>query len=376
MKEKLKPIYFLLRTIALRAIAPMLRRGRAGRPAAGDIKRILVIRIDRMGDFILTTPLIRTLAKSLPGAEISMMTGPYTAELAKNIPNLKQVITYGGKKELSAWRSRKAFARRFKGQFDMVIDPLESYSLETALLAFWTGAPWRLGFDIAGRGVFFNISAKPGKGLHFIDQSLLLLEAAGLKIEHVKEPQLLISEETAKRVGAYLEANKVGKEDTLIGVHLGGYYPSQRWTPEGFAAVADELSGRPDTKIIFMAGKGEKEILSATLSRINFEPVVWDGESIEDFAGVVARCRLLICNNSGPLHLAVSLGVPTVSTMGPTVPWMWWPRGDKHIVMRKDLPCSPCNLGECAGHECMKLIEPSEIIAAAEKLLSIHTKNN
>lgn len=374
MKETLKPLYFLLRSAALRAVAPLLRRGR-GRPPAGGIKSVLVIRIDRIGDFILTTPLIRTLAKSLPGAEISMMAGPYTSELARNIPYLKQVITYDGKKELNTWRARKAFARRLKGRFDLVIDPLESYTLETALLAFWTGAPWRLGFDIAGRGVFFNLSAKPAKGLHFVDQSLRLLEATGLKIEPVNEPELLLSGETVKRVDAYLAARKIGKQDTLIGVHLGGYYPSQRWTPEGFAAVADELGKRADTKIIFMAGKGEKEILAATLSRISFEPVIWDGESIEDFAGVVARCRLLICNNSGPLHLAVSLGVPTVSTMGPTVPWMWWPRGDKHAVVRKGLPCSPCNLGECAAHECMKLIEPSEIIAAAEKLLSIHKEN-
>jgi len=85
--------------------------------------------------------------------------------------------------------------------------------------------------------------------------------------------------------------------------------------------------------------------------------------------GVMAalnRCNLLLCNNSGPLHVASALGVPTVSTMGPTIPHLWWPIGGIHTVLRKDLPCSPCQRGRCKWHDCMKLITVDEITGAAK----------
>jgi ADP-heptose:LPS heptosyltransferase len=83
----------------------------------------------------------------------------------------------------------------------------------------------------------------------------------------------------------------------------------------------------------------------------------------------LSRCQLLICNNSGPLHIASGLGVPTVSTMGPTVPQLWRPLGKDHIVIRKGLACSPCSKGVCRSHECLESISVAEMEKAVESLL-------
>ncbi|MEK7846329.1 MAG: glycosyltransferase family 9 protein, partial [Nitrospinota bacterium] len=92
------------------------------------------------------------------------------------------------------------------------------------------------------------------------------------------------------------------------------------------------------------------------------------------FISLLSHCHLLLCNNSGPLHIATALKIPTVSTMGPSVPYLWWPAGENNIVLRKEIECSPCNKGLCSGHECMELITIDDMMEAVEKQLTIIRK--
>jgi ADP-heptose:LPS heptosyltransferase len=96
---------------------------------------------------------------------------------------------------------------------------------------------------------------------------------------------------------------------------------------------------------------------------------VLSGLELRQFMAYLSQCQLLICNNTGPLHIASGLGIPTVSTMGPTVPQLWWPLGKNHIVIRKGLACSPCSRGVCSSHECLESISVAEMEEAVESLL-------
>ena len=98
-------------------------------------------------------------------------------------------------------------------------------------------------------------------------------------------------------------------------------------------------------------------------------PVVFLNFPVRNLLALIQHCRLLVCNNSGPLHLATALGTPTVSLMGPTLPDRWWPRGEGHLVIRKDLPCMPCNEGFCRIKtlDCMNQITVEEVLDAVGK---------
>ena len=92
-------------------------------------------------------------------------------------------------------------------------------------------------------------------------------------------------------------------------------------------------------------------------------------EPLKNLVALIDKCNLLICNNSGPLHIATAVGTPTVSTMGPTNSIRWWPYGDKNIVIRKNLSCIGCNRGVCNNHKCMELIAVNEVMEAVNTIL-------
>ncbi len=99
------------------------------------------------------------------------------------------------------------------------------------------------------------------------------------------------------------------------------------------------------------------------------KPVLAVGLTLDKLAGLIAVLRIMAANNSGPLHIAAALGVSTVSTMGPTAPEFWQPQGKNHVVIRRDLPCSPCDRAFCRGHECLESISVEEMEQAVKVLL-------
>jgi heptosyltransferase-2 len=119
-------------------------------------------------------------------------------------------------------------------------------------------------------------------------------------------------------------------------------------------------------------GSGEEEIIDQIKTHMTHPSIVFLNQPLGDLLALFQSCHLLICNNSGPLHVATALGTPTVSTMGPTIPERWWPQGEDHLVLRKDLPCMPCNEGRCRLKtlDCMKLITVEDMIEAVETQIS------
>jgi ADP-heptose:LPS heptosyltransferase len=94
------------------------------------------------------------------------------------------------------------------------------------------------------------------------------------------------------------------------------------------------------------------------------------GLPLDKVAALIALLKLFIANNSGPLHIACALNVPTVSTMGPTNPFLWWPQGKNHIVVKKEMDCSPCNKPKCTKHACMRSISPEEMMEAVDSQIT------
>src|SRR5439155_15508900 len=160
----------------------------------------------------------------------------------------------------------------------------------------------------------------------------------------------------------------LGAAAPRVTVHPGAYYPSQRWAPERFAELIARLTERAGAACIVLAGAGEEDladrICAATPDALRAGP-----QPVRGLMAILAASDLFIGNNSGPLHVAGALGVPTVSLIGPTDPARFAPRGPADQVARHALSCSPCRRGRCWHHTCLRSIETEEVLALAEAAL-------
>lgn len=317
------------------------------RDAAGRA-RILIIRLDRLGDYVLTLPVIENLRNRYPDADISILVKPYLAGIARLTRSVDEVIVYDG---------FVSTVRRLRdGHFSLAIDMLCDYTLKSALLAFFSGAATRAGFAGGFRELLFTQAAKPGKAPRRMAAiNLDILKILGVPVV-VTEPRMAVE-----------GVEKSGK--AVVAIHPGGHYPSQRWAPERFAAVGSRILDAYDVRLVVLGGPDDRASAEGVIKRLGEGRVEAVFPDLKGLAAILAQSALLICNNSGPLHLAAALGTATVSLMGPTDPVLWWPQGPGQIVIRKEIPCSPCTAGRCGSHACMDLITADEVFEKAKGVL-------
>ena len=370
MKTLLKSVYLTLRGVILNSLGVLLPRGAAPSSIAAP-KKILFIRIDRIGDLVLSTPALRAIKKRYPGAELTVLAGPAAAPLLASDPGVNRVIVWDASKGL---REEIKVISLLKGfHFDLAIDPYAEYEAKTALIAFLSGAGTRVGYQSYGRGIFFNVEVSPmAERAHFIDETLEVLKVLGIN-EPRRDPELFVSEEAAAEARAFLKNSGAEKNGFLVAVHPGGYYESQRWPPESFAAVIGALIEKYGAKVLLIGGLAERELVENIAAGVAGGPgdkniIKAVNLKTDLLCALMRESRLFIGNNSGPLHIASALKIPSISTMGPTDPVRWYPFGPAQVVLRSELPCSPCNKGLCKTHECMKNITPEMMLENVKRL--------
>ena len=365
-RQRIKKLYLRSRRAALGAIPLQADAGSKQGVPREAIRRILFIRLDRVGDVVLSTPAIEALKKSYPHSEITVLLRPQTAALLENNPHVDRcVVLDPGAGPAERYRVLRDLRQQ---RFDLAVDPCVDWTLSSALIAWLSGARFRIGYPCGGREAFFTaIAEHPDSHTHMAD--VILGTLAPLGIDRSKpQPRLYLTEEERNRAACWL-AERTGGVKPLIGIHPGAFYAAQRWLPEHFAVLADRLQRNFD--VILFGGPADEELVQRIQSRMPGKALKVVTPDIRWFAALLSSCRLLVCNNSGPLHVASALGIPTVSFMGPTVKELWSPRGDKNAVLRiDDLPCIGCNRGVCptGSLDCMRLITPQ---MAAEAALSI-----
>lgn len=363
-RETLTRPYLTLRAGTLAPLAWVLK-GRAVRnidPA--KIGKILFIRVDRIGDMALSTPALRALKEGFPAAELTVLAGPSAAPLLENNPSVDRVMIYDRSAGL---RRRLALAGRLRRlNFDLVVDPYDDRELQTAWLAGFTGAPFRVGYPCGGRECFFTLVVdRPAESGHLVDVVLRAVESLGLSIRS-RDPELFLTAQEMQEAGHWLAGHGLGGKP-LIGFHPGAFYETQRWPVEYFGELLHlvQSQGRADT--VLFGGPGDEGIVRKIEQRSRRAFPVLVAGSLRHFCAVLSRCKLLVCNNTGPLHVASALGVQTLSFMGPTDRVKWMPVGRHHRVLRMDeLPCIGCNSGLCRRGEleCMKRITPEMALSA------------
>jgi heptosyltransferase III len=341
-------------------------------------KRILLIQLSAIGDTILAVPTIRAIRRRFPDAHLAMVASPINLGYLEHCPYIDQRIPCrleGLMKSPQA--ALRFFASLRRQRFDWVID-LEHWPRLSALMAYLSGAPRRLGFYAAGqyRHYPFTDVVKHLPGRHEV---LNFLEIAKRLDCPIQDTHLEAWLGDADRAWAdeFLRGCGVDLNRPIVIFHPEAGRrgePRRRWVPERFVEVADALVAKYRAQIILTGAPSEVELSQQITAKTKVPAIVAAGKTgLNQLAALFAKANLVICGNCGPMHLAAATETPVIALHGPTRAEQWGPWGSNHTVISADLPCSPClNLGFEYGcralpdgtSPCMHTLQVRRVLAA------------
>jgi heptosyltransferase-2 len=336
-----------------------------------SISRVCVRATNWLGDAVMSLPAIRAIRQVFPHAHLAVVARPWVADLYARESCIDRVIPYTAQKGLAA---KRAFAAQLgREHFDAAI--LLQNAFDAALLAWLAGIPERIGYRRDARGLLLTAAIpvpEPGDiPRHQRFYYLELLRRAGM-IESFPETEAIRLDGIGDaRAAGTAHLARLGVAGPAIGISPGAAYGNaKRWLPERFAAVAQGLprGSAPATALLF-GSAGERALCEtvAQALRAAGAPVhnLAGETTLREFIDLAAACRLFLTNDSGAMHVASALGVPTVAVFGATDDTTTGPTGPLARVVREHAECSPCLLRECPiDHRCMTAVT-SEIAAAA-----------
>jgi ADP-heptose:LPS heptosyltransferase len=345
---------------------PARRFAAARRPR--QVRRILLLRLERIGDLLMTLGAIEAARATWPGAGIDLAVGSWNSDLARLLPWPSRVeivdAPWLSRGEPSAtWPRMLAHARRWRRTgYDLVIN-LEG-DIRSNLLAGLTGAPVRVGFPMAGGGSLLTHAVAHDPGAHTDENTRRLIrEAAAVLGQDVVEPpaswpRLSIPAAIAAEAEALLAARGVGAGTPLVGLHASGGRAIKQWHPARFGEAAGQLASALGATVVMTGTPADRPLVDA--ARAALAP----GTPVVDLAGpldlvtlaaVLARVTIYVTGDTGPMHLAAAMGTPVVAVFGLSDPARYAPLAPHRRIVRIDLPCAPCNRvrlppERCRGH--------------------------
>jgi ADP-heptose:LPS heptosyltransferase len=249
---------------------------------------------------------------------------------------------------------------------------MTGYDLTTALIAYLINADIRLGFPGYGREVLFNkVARSVDNDRHIVDLTLDLVRTLNCRNGSMS-PKVFVDRYELEWAESWLKQHNHSNRP-LLGIHPGGYYETQRWPAEHYATLLKMLSNK-SKKIILFGGPADKNLVDEITSLSGEDPLIFVSPDLRKTMAVMSMLKLLVCNNSGPLHIASALKLPTVSFMGPTNKVRWSPIGKQHTVLQVDgLECLGCEEGKClkGSIDCMWRILPEEAFNAVNEVLNL-----
>ena len=354
---------------------------------------ILIVNPFGIGDVLFTTPLIRAIRRAFPDSHLGYLCNRRTEGMLRGNPHLNEVFVYEKDDVIRLWRTSRRHCvahlwrlirQIYKARFDLLIDLSlgERYGLFLTLL----GVRRRVGFDYRRRGRFLT-ERLPIEGYHddhVVEYYRRLLRFLGI---HLLEAQLelRVSADDERWAQQWLCDHQLHHGQIVVGmVPAGGVSwgvdaPFRRWSFEGFAAVGDALVEQYGAQVLLFGEPADAAVCQTVARLMKHQVINLSGQTtLPQFVSLLAKLTLVICNDGGPLHLAVSQKVKTVSVFGPVDPRVYGPypsTPDHAVVCREILPCRPCyhqfKLPPCPYERaCLTTIDPSEVIDACQALLN------
>jgi heptosyltransferase-2 len=332
-------------------------------------RRILVRATNWVGDAVMSVPALQALREHNPQARISILARPWVAGLYGREAFCDELIPYEAPRGWQGFNEKRRVAAELRARkFDCAL--LLQNAFEAAALARWAGIPFRIGYDRDARGwLLTHPIPLPMAGEIPRHQRFYYLEL-------LKRARLIpgYDVDSAIRLSGKRNAGRV------VGVTPGAAYGgAKRWLPERFAEAAVELARERGAQVAVFGSKEEVEICELVSKIVAAAGVACQNFAgatrLSDFIEMAAGCELFLTNDSGAMHVASALGVPTVVVFGATDEQATGPAGAWSRVVRHPVGCSPCLLRECPiDHRCMTGVTASDVVAAAHGLVGIERK--
>jgi lipopolysaccharide heptosyltransferase II len=390
-------IYLLLSIIGC-----LLWLGRWGKryprltPATFHPKRILVIRLDLIGDLVLSLTVVRALKRTYPEAEIDLLAIPASAKVAIFDPNITEIITYDPNiwrrpkalLQLKNWREARALWQKMHTRhYDLAVSVYANWA---AILAVASGATRRVGYGRESYPGFMTDSVPggiPGRWRHYaplddkheVDYCLELARAAGATLTPADRiPRLYTDEQTGRSVEQLLSAAGVQPGQPIIACHINSNNgQSKRWPIPYWATLIDRLISKAGAAVVLTGAPSDLPQIEAVTQRMREQALNLAGKtSLTQLAALLQRADLLISGDSGPLHMGVACGTPIIGIYGPTNPSLGGPVSPDATILHSGIWCSPCynarDTADCRFYttQCMKNILPAQVFEAAQQKLA------
>ena len=321
-----------------------------------DIQKILIIRADGIGDMLNTTPAIALLRENYPSAEITVLARPLNAPILVGNPDVDKVLVFDRKREHRAFANRLQFYRSIRHeQFNLVV------AMQTAtwphFVGFLSGATYRLGrYQKRFKSTLTHAwhgNYRKGE-THEVDRNLELVRLI-CEREGTRQLVFNLSPDEIASAELLLASLDVRDNTFLIGIHPGGSSFDKRWPEKQYAELADRLIQHYNANVLLLRGPDEAALTHNIQEAMQSKATVYAPKTIRELGALLSHCDLFVCNDSGPMHLAAALDVPTVAIFGPTDHVAWHPMSENASIVRRDMPCWPCSAHKCKiGWECTK----------------------
>ena len=329
---------------------------------APDAKRILLIRPGGIGDAVHLVPAIHTLQRRFPDIAIDILAEGRNSGVFSLVPGIRRVYLYDRPGQL---------LRVLRTRYDAVVDTEQWHRL-SAVIARLVRAPVRIGYATSERARLFTHSIPYRHDDYEVESFLHLLEPLANVADPVPGPPWLrVPVAAGHNVDELLGRDG---ERRLVVIFPGASIVERRWGAERFRAVAQWCDAR-GLRVVVVGGVGDREEGTAIVSGLDAQNFA-GRTSLAETSAILERAAVVVSGDSGILHIAVGLGRPTVSLFGSGIAAKWAPRGKPHIVLNKELPCSPCTrfgyTPPCPyATRCMREISVEEVIRAVARQLDI-----
>lgn len=375
-------IYSLMSVLG--AVSQLGSRGKQRQsltPTTFSPTRILIIRVDLIGDLVMSLPAVRVLKRTYPEAEIDLLAVPSSAKVVASDPDIAQVIAYDPNiwrrpKALLQWRNwRDLFAlwqRLHARHYDLTINLFGEWA---SVLMMLSGTPCRLGFSHENYPGFLTNSVTGrhwdnNDHKHEVDYCLELAEAVGATTTpEDRIPHLTVDPKATQQVEQLLQDEKIQTNWPLIACHVSSNNgQAKRWPVPYWATLIDRLIREDGIQVVLTGAPDDMPLIAEVIRRMHEQPINLAGKtSLTQLAALYKHADLLITGDSGPMHIAAAVGTPLIAIHGPTDPALSGPVSPTATIMRSTIWCSPCynakGPADCRFHttQCMKDIPPARV---------------
>ena len=288
-----------------------------------------MIRIDRLGDVILSTPVYATIKRNLPDTKVTALVSASGKGILRDNPNVDQIIEWKAHKPWETlWQLRKE-------KFDLVFNLNKKFSGTFSLLTRFSRSQWRVGYDHPQNRWVHQLRIPPeDDNRHETENDLALLRATGLA-DIVDGPEIFFNAEENEKISSLIMENKSQPEQALILIKPGTRVEQWGWSPKNFQTISNQLMQSGTKNVFIITGPGEEALVESMGSGLDPKPFCLPKLTVKELALMIQRSDVLLCNHTGIMHLASATQTPVVAIFKHGNVQRWGPCHTRHVVLEE-----------------------------------------